>query len=54
MNEVIALLKDFGFPAVMCGMFFWLCNVTINKNTRALDRLFVLIKMLYDKSNNKL
>jgi hypothetical protein len=39
MNDVISLLKDFGFPAIAFGMMFWLCVMTIKNNTKAIQRL---------------
>jgi hypothetical protein len=48
MNDIVSLLKEFGFPAIAFGLMFWMANVTIAKNTKAVDRLFVLIKMLFD------
>jgi len=39
MNDLLLVLKDFGFPAVAFGLMWWMCNTTVKDNTKAINHL---------------
>ena len=62
-NTIIQIVSSLGFPIVMCGALFWymikqpeVCKEelerlkdTLNKNTKVLAELTLLIKILTDE-----
>lgn len=39
MDELLPLLKEFGFPVFAFILMFWLVNTTLKKNTEVLEQL---------------
>lgn len=55
-TDIIQIVSTLGFPIVMCGALFWYMvnkitahQDTINKNTKVLTELTILIKILTDE-----
>jgi hypothetical protein len=47
MEQIVELVKDFGFPAVAFVLMWFMANNTIHKNTQAINRLSDSINRAY-------
>lgn len=57
-NTIVTLIGSLGFPIVACIGLFWMINTTMKdfketvaENTKAMAELTIIVKAIYNRSN---